>query len=114
VPKKSIKVIAKKRGRPPTRRDRLPAELTRAVNSWATDHRMSRSEAITDLLEQALAIARPTTKGSRAKAAELAAKEIDKVSNSSASDEERQRRKRQLLKGPREFRDIRDRSEPKA
>jgi metal-responsive CopG/Arc/MetJ family transcriptional regulator len=82
----------------------LPEELMHAVDRWATDHGISRSEAITDLLGKALALARPTTKDIRAKAAELAAKEIDKVSNSSAADEERQKRKRRLLEGPREFR----------
>jgi metal-responsive CopG/Arc/MetJ family transcriptional regulator len=108
----------KQRSRPATGRNpvsaiQLPEELTRAVDRWAADHGLSRSEAIRDLLNQALATARPTTKGSQAKAARLAAEEIDKISASSLSDEERQRRKRRLLKGPREFRDIRgDRSKP--
>jgi hypothetical protein len=42
-----------------------------------------------------------------AKAAEMAAEEIDKLADSSATSDERQQRKRRLLKGPREFRDIR-------
>jgi gas vesicle protein len=42
-----------------------------------------------------------------AKARDLADQEIDKVSDGSATAEERQERKRRLLKGPREFRDIR-------
>ena len=41
------------------------------------------------------------------KAREMAGKEIDRVSDPSATDEERQRRKRRLVKGPKEFRDVR-------
>jgi hypothetical protein len=41
------------------------------------------------------------------KAANLAANEIDRMTDQSASVEEQATRKRRLLKGPREFRDIR-------
>ena len=41
------------------------------------------------------------------KASEMAAQEIDRLIDPSAPDEERQRRKRQLIKGPKEFRDVR-------
>jgi hypothetical protein len=44
------------------------------------------------------------------KATEMAAQEIDRLSDPSATDEERQLRKRRLIKGPREFRDIRKQS----
>jgi hypothetical protein len=37
----------------------------------------------------------------------MAAQEIDRLIDPLAPDEERQRRKRRLLKGPKEFRDIR-------
>ena len=43
-----------------------------------------------------------------AKAREMAGQEIDRLIDPSATDEERQRRKRRLLKGPKELRDIRD------
>jgi hypothetical protein len=43
-----------------------------------------------------------------AKAREMAGQEIDRLIDPSTTDEERQRRKRRLLKGPKEFRDIRD------
>ena len=43
-----------------------------------------------------------------AKASEMAAQEIDRLIDPSAPDEERQRRKRRLLKGPKEFRDVWD------
>jgi ribosomal protein S27E len=42
-----------------------------------------------------------------AKAREMASQEIDRLSDPSATDEERQRRKRRLLKGPKGFQDIR-------
>jgi hypothetical protein len=37
----------------------------------------------------------------------MAGQEIDRLSDPLASDEERQIRKRRLIKGPKEFRDIR-------
>jgi hypothetical protein len=40
-------------------------------------------------------------------ASEMAAQELDRLIDPSAPDEERQRRKRRLLMGPKEFRDIR-------
>jgi hypothetical protein len=42
-----------------------------------------------------------------AKAQDMAAQEIDRLIDPSAPDEERQRRKRRLLKGPKEFQDLR-------
>jgi hypothetical protein len=49
-----------------------------------------------------------TSPKSAAKAAELAGKEIDRMTDQSASVEERAIRKRRLLKGPKEFREIRE------
>jgi hypothetical protein len=37
----------------------------------------------------------------------MAAQEIDRISDPSATEDERQLRKRRLIKGPKEFRDIR-------
>lgn len=59
---KSIRVIPKKKrgpGRPATGRDpvmamRLPNELRAAIDRWATEKGMSRSEAIRTLIEQGL------------------------------------------------------------
>jgi hypothetical protein len=42
-----------------------------------------------------------------AKASEMAGEEIDRLGDPLATDEERQLRKRRLIKGPKEFRDIR-------
>ena len=49
---------------------------------------------------------RPGAKGA-SKASELAAQKIDELGDPSATDEERHTRKQRLLKGPREFRNIR-------
>ena len=49
------------------------------------------------------------------KALDLAGQQIDKLSDQSATAEERQERKKRLLKGPKEFRDIHgDLSKPKS
>jgi hypothetical protein len=49
-----------------------------------------------------------------AKAREMAGQALDRLIDASATDDERQTRKRRLLKGPKEFRDIRDkRTKPK-
>ena len=42
--------MPKEISRDPVLAIQLPEELMYAVDSWATDHGMSRSEAITDLL----------------------------------------------------------------
>jgi hypothetical protein len=44
------------------------------------------------------------------KAAELASREIDHLGDRAATDEERAQRKRRLIKGPREFRELRGKS----
>lgn len=51
---------------------------------------------------------RPPAKKASVKAAEMAGNEIDRLGDRSATDEQRASRKRRLLKGPKEFRDIRD------
>jgi hypothetical protein len=43
-----------------------------------------------------------------AKASDMAGQQIDRLGDTSATNEERQSRKRRLLKGPKEFRDIRE------
>jgi hypothetical protein len=70
---KSIPVLRKKRGRPPTGQDpvltvRLPAALRSAIENWAKQQKdkLSRSEAIRRLIECGLAVKTkgktPTTK----------------------------------------------------
>ena len=47
------------------------------------------------------------SKATSNKASDLAGQEIDRLRDQSASTEEQDRRKRRLVKGPSEFRDIR-------
>ena len=71
----------------------------------------SRAVAIRRLAERGgLAnsiIPRRRSKGSRRKAAEMADREIEHLGDQATTNEERARRKRQLIKGPREFRGVR-------
>ncbi len=92
-----------------------PGALAR-VDRWAAsqkDH-PSRSEAVRRLVELGLAIAQRAGVRTKkaAQAAEMASHEIDLLGDPSASDEERQVRKRRLIKGPKEFQDLR-RNRPK-
>jgi hypothetical protein len=114
---KSKKVPPKKRGRPATGRDpvtaiRLSPKIRSTVDRWAARQfdRPGRSEAIRRLVELGLASAQPVRlrgKKSTSKASDMAGKEIDRMGDKSATDEERTSRKRRLLKGPTEFRDFR-------
>jgi hypothetical protein len=80
-----------------------------AVDAWAARNDLSRPEAIRRLVEMALAAASPmpTPKKTAAKAGRLAGEAIDRLLDQSAPPQEQARRKRRLLKGPSEFRDIR-------
>jgi hypothetical protein len=119
---RSVTVRKKKRGPPAAAKGTLiglrlePGALAR-VDRWAASQQddPSRSEAIRRLVELGLASAqraRARTK-TAAKAAEMASEEIDRLGDLSASDEERRLRKRRLIRGPKEFRDLR-RNRPKA
>jgi hypothetical protein len=116
---KSIKVTPKKsRGRPATGKDphvtaRMPASLIEQVEAWAAANETGRSEAIRRLVEIGLSktpdqprILSTSTEGA-ARAAELAGKVIDKKIDPKAPAEEREVRKRKLVKGPGEFRNAR-------
>jgi hypothetical protein len=83
-----------------------------AVDRWRerVDNKLSRPAAIMRLAEIGLAGAKPagrTNPKIAAKASEMAAQTLDRLTDQSASTEERSRRKRRLLKGPREFRGMR-------
>jgi metal-responsive CopG/Arc/MetJ family transcriptional regulator len=114
---KSINVKRKKRGRPATGTDpligvRLPPKLIEAIDSWARREGVaSRSEAIRRMIEHTLADRQPQKKRSTksaSKAREMAGQEVDRLTDRSLTDEERERRKRRLTKGPSEFRELRD------
>jgi hypothetical protein len=117
------KIMTRPAKRPGSKKDRVPREeaplsgirlapkLTAAIDKWAEAHGVSsRSEAIRRILELGLSASKPLRQrnveaGSRA--LELAAQELDKLIDPSTPDEERKMRKRRLLRGPQEFRDIR-------
>jgi hypothetical protein len=119
------KGIPKKRGRPATGRDpvvpvRLPVELIKTIDKWGrsqADLATSRSEIIRRLVELGLAVStptKPTSSREAAKASDMAGRQIDKLANPAMPEEERRARKRRLIKGPREFRDVRgDQPKPK-
>lgn len=117
--RKSISVNKKSRGRPkkkggsyPVTAVRLPPAALKGVDDWAgaQDDKPGRSEAIRRLVELGLR-ARSKTKQApverATRARELAAKAIEKVSDPSASPEERTHRRRRLTRGPLEFREDR-------
>jgi len=115
----------KKRGRPATGRDpvtaiRMPEDLRVRVEAWADKQRdtPSRSEAIRRLVEHGLVaarVAKPLNEKSAAKAAGLAGEMVDYLSDHSVGTDVREKRKRRLLKGPSEFREMRtDQPKPKA
>lgn len=105
-------------GRPPGRIQHHPFQMRvsdkflRSVDGWRLKQpdQPSRAEAIRRLVDQALAgtpATQPTSKSAARKASQLAAREIEGLSDKSQPKQEQQRRKRQLIRGPTEFRDIR-------
>jgi|GEM_PF-2386224 hypothetical protein len=109
----------KKRGRRTTGHDalttiRLSSELRESVDAWAAKQsdKPARPEAILRLVELGLETThrRESLTNRAAKASQMAAQEIDRLSDPSTTDEERQLRKRRLIKGPKEFRNIRKQS----
>ena len=84
--------------------------MSQAVDAWATLNHASRSEAIRRLVELGLTVkpkARPRAQDQKDRARELAGKAIDKMADAGASDDDKAGRKRRLIKGPREFREMR-------
>lgn len=70
----------------------------------------TRAEAIRRLIEKGLGgplSTRQPNEESAHKASELAATELETLGDKSQSVDEQQRRKRRLLKGPKEFREMR-------
>jgi hypothetical protein len=115
--KSKISNIRKKRkGRP--RVDALPimvrvppAELD-PIDAWIGKQKtlVSRPEAIRRLVEIGLARSKsagPPSAKTAERAKQLAAKTIDRLTDPAAHPEEAAHRKRRLLKGPEEFREVR-------
>jgi hypothetical protein len=104
----------KSRGRPKTTGPGVqigmrwqPPELE-AIDDWRRKQTdlPSRTEAIRRLVELGLKAKQRNPKAA-AKALDLAGQQIDKLADPSATAEERHQRKRRLLKGPGEFRELR-------
>ena len=124
---KSFRDIPKKkrRGRPKTTGRgagilvRLHDDALKSLDGWVANQSdtPSRPEAIRRLVEMALAATQPASPISRkaaAKAAKMAGTMIDQLGDKSAPPEEQAKRKRRLIKGPPEFRELReDRPKPK-
>jgi hypothetical protein len=117
---KSNRDIPKKKRGPPSQGGRKSPQLVRMDNSLtsAIDHwrekqddELSRPAAIRRLVEIALKAETPSKPIRRTpnkiRAAELAAKAIEKIIDPSAPPEERAQRRRRLTKGPPEFREAR-------
>jgi hypothetical protein len=118
---KSIRVKPKKRGRPATGKNplmgfRAPPEIRASIVRWAETQpdQPSLSEAIRRLVELSLSktsAIKPqdlsTNRKSAARAAELAAKVIDKKLPADTPAQEKAVRKRKLIQGPSVFRDSR-------
>ena len=97
---------------------RMSPEQAAAVMDWAKqqDDKPNWSEAVRRLVELGLLAKAPAEmkireSGSRvkraAKAADMAGQKIDQLDDKSASEEMRAQRKRRLIKGPSEFREMR-------
>ena len=104
------KGIPKKRGRPATGKDpvvpvRLPVAVIKKIDVWGTKQlqpAQSRSEAIRRLVETGLARAGAARAG-LAKSADMAGQTIDRLTDPKVPPEDRAKRKRRLLKGPKEI-----------
>ena len=99
---------------------RLSTALRKKVDAWAAGQadKPGRPEAIRRLVGLGLEYLPPapprTKKKTGGRASEMAGSMIDWLSDKSASPEERAKRKRRLVKGPEEFRELRsDLPEPK-
>jgi hypothetical protein len=89
---------------------RATPALRAAIEEWAARERdePSLSEAIRRLVEIALGSSGLRAKKHTAKASDLAGAAIDRLADQSVSPEVRAKRKRRLLKGPSEFREMRE------
>jgi hypothetical protein len=91
-----------------------PALKAAAEAAAAADH-CSLSELIAKLLSDyckkrgpaGTPVPRSRANGSHPKAAEMAARAIDDIGDKTLPTDEQQRRKRRLIRGPKEFREIR-------
>jgi hypothetical protein len=103
-----------------TRAIKLPPKLVAAVDAWRKQAGVTRSEAILRLVKLGLRVKSEQTPSAEnrmargekaAKASAMAGRTIDGlVDDDSSTKEQKMQRKRRLIKGPTEFRDMRDRA----
>jgi hypothetical protein len=115
--KRKTVITKKRRGPAPTGVGtlvgvRLQPDQLAGLDSWIKrqDAERTRPEAIRRLVEIGLGsskVARSQKRSDSPTARDLAAVQIDRLTDSTAPAEERASRKRRLLKGPEEFRDLR-------
>jgi hypothetical protein len=88
---------------------RMPERLTAAVDVWARDHHLSRSDAICKLVSLGLKIASaapisaPTITSDAMRIEKIAVHEIEALLDPALPQDERERRIRRLTEGPPEF-----------
>jgi hypothetical protein len=115
--KRQSLVPKKKRGPPPTGQGiqiqvRIQPDKLAELDRWiaAQTDQPSRPEAIRRIVERTLArSSRPSApnKKKAQKALELAGRAVERIVDKSMPTQEQERRKRALIKGPKEFRNIR-------
>jgi len=116
--KRQSLVPKKKRGPPPTGQGiqiqvRIQPDKLAQLDEWiaAQKDRPSRPEAIRRIVEGVVAQSvhpKPSTKRKDQKASDLADRAAEHLVDKSLPAEEQQRRKGSLIKGPKEFRNIRE------
>jgi hypothetical protein len=102
---------------------RLSEVLLGTVDAWAHRAGITRSEAIRRLVVLGLRVrahqrpaaeSRIARRDKAAKASDMAGRTIDSLfANGSSTDEQKAQRKHRLIKGPAEFRDMRDHAKQK-
>jgi hypothetical protein len=88
----------------------MPPQLIAEVEAWAVTNDTSRSDAFRRLVELGLTVQGKLKQGSPARAErakELASKAIDSLTAEAPDNDEKASRKRRLIKGPEEFREVR-------
>jgi hypothetical protein len=111
---KKTPISKKRRGPAPTgvgkpQLVRIHERQLAAIDAWAgsQESAISRPEAIRRLAEIGLKVTPKPRLATSSRAAELAAKTIEKMIDPAAPPEERAQRRRRLTKGPSEFREDR-------
>lgn len=107
--KDSTAPVRQRTGVAPISAVKMPERLTAALDAWAEAHRLTRSDAICELVELGLKIAPPALTTAHATASdatrieEQAVIEIEALLDPALPADERERRIRRLTEGPPEF-----------